>query len=574
MTWGTALTLVLGTPAGPVDITDATVGTERPFNAIWWTFTPTVTGTVAFDTSMTIANDPTQADTVMQLYTGGDTTRVMVASNDDASGGGTLLSRFTYVVQAGVAYHLVVGTYDAGGDTITAYIVDTTVPTPVDFSDLYLLDPAYDGTYGDIYVTGCKIAEDVGLFLWASFESIIYHARAVRWTTTGGTPSITRGPSVDGPLEHDLPTPITGPYDEFSNSNGLELAHAYQLSNGWAAVFFARPNYRQPAFGQLVHVDPTTLVVTFGDLITDPTSTYCPFGSAQPAALGQDRVLFAGLARDAAFITYQNTLSFDLTTNPPTWDMVFTPRSSLSWADTSTGPFFFWADLGTQWLFAYFTPGLSNVVFATVPDSDGHPNLSVTPTVRLTIAASESWYHTFASPLMGNKVHIWRGGENQFDAGTIHTFDISTWAHTATDILLSDLVSSGGIYKGDTGGMEAGQSWLPVGDGTNLIMAWVGTSNTGGYTALFDGSARSPKATILSNEGGRYSQIRNWEAIPVSTTGHLVAVTTLNDNEAHRDSVGYLIAAQAFHEDTVPSGDTDSGEGGLKLMELTRGRFW
>lgn len=130
-TFGTAGTLELGS-GNDFDIADVTeVGTVRPYNHAWWSYTVPVRSTLVVDTFASVAVDLEAVDTLLWVYDGA----LFVGGNDDSSGGppGTFgLSRATVILEAGVEYHILAGTFDSNPAGLITYRLTVSVtPNPL-----------------------------------------------------------------------------------------------------------------------------------------------------------------------------------------------------------------------------------------------------------------------------------------------------------------------------------------------------------------------------------------------------------------------------------------------------------
>ncbi len=110
----------------PVDLTDATESLGDPMPScqtahsrnIWYTFTPTTTGTYVLTTCRTTASQTTRTDTILGVYTStggcaGPFTQVACNDDDSACSGATLQSTVSTTLTSGTTYYVVIWSFDA-----------------------------------------------------------------------------------------------------------------------------------------------------------------------------------------------------------------------------------------------------------------------------------------------------------------------------------------------------------------------------------------------------------------------------------------------------------------------------
>ena len=93
--------------------------------SLWWSWTAPATGTATFDTR------GSDFDTLLAIYTGNSIGALaVVASNDDALGGGILQSEASFIAQQGVVYHIAVDGYNGRTGSVVLGWTQAGVPDP------------------------------------------------------------------------------------------------------------------------------------------------------------------------------------------------------------------------------------------------------------------------------------------------------------------------------------------------------------------------------------------------------------------------------------------------------------
>ena len=101
--------------SGPIDTTEATTAADDPFcqngeKSVWFQFTATDSGFVAFDTFQS------DFDTVLAAYTGTQGDLTEIACNDDTSG--SLQSKITFETTAGTTYYIMAAGFGGAAGTL------------------------------------------------------------------------------------------------------------------------------------------------------------------------------------------------------------------------------------------------------------------------------------------------------------------------------------------------------------------------------------------------------------------------------------------------------------------------
>jgi len=135
--WADPQTLTLGNNTFAfADVTEP--GVDKPYNHAWWVFTPPSTQLYYLDTYLTEGSDPAAIDTVIAVFDDASDPGSYVEAdaltfNDDTTDtvpGQPYVSRLDITLTGGTTYHLLVGTFDPEGDTITTYVLRASLTPP------------------------------------------------------------------------------------------------------------------------------------------------------------------------------------------------------------------------------------------------------------------------------------------------------------------------------------------------------------------------------------------------------------------------------------------------------------
>lgn len=121
----TAATVEANDPAFQPSCTDST----GPYNTVWYTFTPAVSGTLIADTFNS------GYDTVLAAYLEPNHQPVMGGCNDDYNYPSVLTSQIIFTVNAGQEYSLMVSSYSPGGGALQFHATFYTPPSNDNFAN-------------------------------------------------------------------------------------------------------------------------------------------------------------------------------------------------------------------------------------------------------------------------------------------------------------------------------------------------------------------------------------------------------------------------------------------------------
>lgn len=132
--WATAGTIDSSGTTPATHLSDLSAGPGDPptysYWLAWWTITMGADTLITLDGSPTTAIDADHGDCDMWVYTGPDEASA-VEYVVDYDSGTNFRPKKTFVAQAGVTYHVVLGTWDDTGNGLVDYIFDVTAETVV-----------------------------------------------------------------------------------------------------------------------------------------------------------------------------------------------------------------------------------------------------------------------------------------------------------------------------------------------------------------------------------------------------------------------------------------------------------
>lgn len=141
----------------PIDTTDATDEASDPAcvasgSTVWFDFTPTTTGFVAFDTFQS------DYDTVLAAYTGTQGSLTEVDCNDDDSG--TAQSRIIFEATQGTTYHIMAGGFF--GNTGTLVLHGDVSEPPFTFEVAFSSKGSVRPKTGEVTIRGTVVCSEPG----------------------------------------------------------------------------------------------------------------------------------------------------------------------------------------------------------------------------------------------------------------------------------------------------------------------------------------------------------------------------------------------------------------------------
>ena len=469
-----------------VDITNATsTGDPTPScqtssnHGIWYTFTPTVTGTYTFSTCSSVTST-TVSDDILSIYTGTcGGTLTSFACNDDAtttlcSANGNLAIISNVTLTAGTTYLILASGYSTNVGNIQIQVTYTAPPTITSFSPTF----ACTGSGASVTITGTNFTGATSVkFNGITATYTVSSATSISTTlpsgaTTGTITVVTPGGIVTSSANftvNPLPTGVISGTQNVCSGNSANLSIAVTGIGPWNGTITGGIPFSGSSSPITVSVSPTATTTYQILTLSDANCTAIAAGKTGSAIVTVQTAPVAAFTGSPTSVTTGGSVTFtDQSTQTPTaWSWSFpggTPSTS-----TVQNPVVTYNTVGTY----------SVTLIAT--NNCGSNTLTKTNYIIVTNLSSPQTYSSSGSFVVPPgvtclKVEAWGGGgSGGGTAGTLGTNVGSGGGGGAYNTTIFSVVSSQ-TYTVTVGGGGAGNSNAAGSSGTASTVS--GTAGT------------------------------------------------------------------------------------------------